>query len=67
MHILKITTLATFLALGVVGTSGFFSTEASAQATCRNKCNDEEQACLKRTNNKSQCGGKAQTCASKCK
>lgn len=40
--------------------------EASAQA-CRQKCNDEEIACLKRTNNKSQCGDKAKTCASKCK
>lgn len=40
--------------------------EASAQA-CRQKCNDEEVACLKRTNNKSQCGDKARTCAAKCK
>ena len=30
--------------------------DASAQATCRQKCIDEEQACLKRTGNKSQCG-----------
>ncbi len=41
-------------------------TDASAQA-CRQKCNDEEVACLKRTNNKSQCGDRAKTCASKCK
>ena len=41
-------------------------TDASAQA-CRQKCNDEEVACLKRTNNKSQCGDRAMTCASKCK
>ncbi|KAF0232013.1 MAG: hypothetical protein FD175_208 [Beijerinckiaceae bacterium] len=67
MRVLKIATLATFLALGFAGASGVFVSEANAQATCRNKCNDEEQACLKRTNNKSQCGGKAQTCASKCK
>ena len=40
--------------------------EASAQA-CRQKCNDEEMACLKRTNNKSQCGDRAKTCAAKCK
>lgn len=39
--------------------------EASAQA-CRQKCNDEEVACLKRTN-KSQCGDRAKTCAAKCK
>jgi hypothetical protein len=67
MRVLKMTTLAAFLALGFAGASGTFVSEANAQATCRNKCNDEEQACLKRTNNKSQCGGKAQTCASKCK
>jgi hypothetical protein len=41
--------------------------DAAAQATCRNKCNDEEQACLKRTNNKSQCGNRAKTCLAKCK
>ncbi len=39
----------------------------SAQAVCRQKCNDEEVACLKRTNNKSQCGDRAKTCAAKCK
>jgi len=44
----------------------FGVTEASAQA-CRQKCNNEEVACLKRTNNKSQCGDRARTCASKCK
>ena len=36
------------------------ATDAFAQATCRNKCNSEEQSCLSRTNNKSQCGSKAQ-------
>jgi len=41
--------------------------EASAQATCRQKCTDEENACLKRTNNKGQCGDKAKACAAKCK
>jgi len=40
--------------------------EASAQA-CRQKCNEEEVACLKRTGNKSQCGDRAKTCAAKCK
>lgn len=41
--------------------------QAFAQATCRNKCNDQEQACLKRTGNKSQCGGRARSCAAKCR
>jgi hypothetical protein len=40
--------------------------EASAQA-CRQKCNDEEVACLKRTGNKGQCGERAKACAAKCK
>lgn len=43
------------------------TTPAAAQATCRNKCNEDEQACLKRTNNKSQCGNRAKECAAKCK
>lgn len=43
------------------------ATDAMAQATCRARCTDEEQACLKRTSNKSQCGGKAQACMAKCK
>ncbi len=42
-------------------------TGASAQATCRQKCMDEENACLKRTNNKGQCGEKAKACAARCK
>ena len=41
--------------------------DAAAQATCRQKCMDEENACLKRTNNKGQCGDRARTCAGKCK
>lgn len=45
----------------------FTVNDAAAQATCRNKCNDQEQACLKRTNNKSQCGRKAKACLAKCK
>jgi hypothetical protein len=45
----------------------FTTSEASAQATCRQKCMNEENACLTRTGNKSQCGGKAQTCNAKCK
>jgi hypothetical protein len=42
------------------------TSDAAAQA-CRQKCNDEEVACLKRTGNKSQCGDRAKTCAAKCK
>ena len=41
--------------------------DVSAQATCRTKCTDTEQACLKRTGNKSQCGSAAQACLAKCK
>lgn len=40
---------------------------AAAQAQCREKCISEEQACLKRTGNKGQCGGKAGQCLAKCK
>jgi len=43
------------------------ASNVSAQATCRQKCNDAEQACLRRTNNKSQCGNRAKTCLGKCK
>ncbi len=42
-------------------------TPAEAQAQCREKCVAEEQACLQRTGNKSQCGGKAGQCLAKCK
>jgi hypothetical protein len=53
-----------FLSMG----AGPLSTgDAFAQATCRNKCNAQEQACLKRTNNKGQCGSKAKSCSAKCK
>jgi hypothetical protein len=47
--------------VGVVG-STMPASDACAQATCRSKCTDEEEACLKRTNNKSQCGTKAKDC-----
>ena len=40
---------------------------AEAQATCRAKCIEEEQACLARTGNKGQCGSRAQACTAKCK
>jgi len=42
-------------------------TPAQAQATCRQKCMDEENACLQRTGNKGQCGGRAQSCAANCR
>lgn len=41
--------------------------DVCAQATCRSKCVDEEEACLKRTGNKGQCGNKAKDCLEKCK
>jgi len=41
--------------------------EAAAQATCRQKCTDEEQACLRRTGNKGQCGERAKVCVAACK
>ncbi|MCC7276553.1 MAG: hypothetical protein IT561_28070 [Alphaproteobacteria bacterium] len=55
--------LATLLAAPLTFVAG----DASAQAQCRQKCTDEEQACLKRTGNKGQCGGKAGQCLAKCK
>ena len=41
--------------------------DVQAQATCRQKCMDEENACLKRTGNKGQCGDRAKQCSAKCK
>jgi hypothetical protein len=55
------------LLIGLSVSPVFTVTDAMAQATCRNKCNDQEQACLKRTNNKSQYGNKAKACLAKCK
>ena len=43
------------------------SRPAEAQATCRNNCMAEENACLQRTGNKSQCGGRSQSCMAKCR
>jgi hypothetical protein len=40
---------------------------AQAQATCRAECTNDENACLQRTGNKGQCGGKAQSCLAKCR
>jgi hypothetical protein len=56
--------LALIAGIGIVS----LPTDGAAQtATCRSKCNDEEQACLKRTSNKSQCGNAANQCMAKCK
>ncbi len=57
--------LAIFIACATV--PAFTAWEVAAQAACRQKCMDDENACLKRTGNKSQCGSRAQTCATKCK
>ena len=59
--------VALFALIAGIGLAGV-PTDASAQtATCRSKCNDEEQACLKRTGNKGQCGNTANSCMAKCK
>lgn len=55
------------LALAVAATVVIPAGEAFAQATCRAKCTEEESACLNRTGNKGQCGGKAEQCLAKCK
>jgi hypothetical protein len=60
--LLCVAVVAGVLALPTIGVGS-----ASAQATCRAKCTSEEQACLKRTNNKGQCGRVASACMSKCK
>ena len=57
--------LALFIACTALPTIAV--TDVAAQATCRQKCMDEENACLKRTSNKGQCGDRAKTCATKCK
>ncbi|MGE0573667.1 MAG: hypothetical protein AB7F22_32390 [Reyranella sp.] len=62
-----ILTLALVALLATTGATTIAVPDACAQATCRSKCTDDEQACLKRTGNKSQCGGRAQDCLAKCK
>ena len=57
--------IATFVAANVLTVTA--TPQAAAQATCRKKCTEQEQACLKRTGNKSQCGKRAQACLAKCK
>lgn len=57
--------LALIIALAAI--PAFAVTPAAAQATCRQKCMDDENACLQRTGNKGQCGDRAKTCSAKCK
>jgi hypothetical protein len=61
------TVLAVLIAVAAATAIASVGSDASAQATCRQKCTDQEQACLKRTGNKSQCGRTAQACLAKCK
>jgi len=61
--IFAIALLALVAGIGVIS----LPTDVAAQATCRTKCTEEEQACLKRTNNKGQCGNTASQCMAKCK
>lgn len=62
---------ATILVLSLIVAAGGITAvtiaDAHAQATCRAKCTEDEQACLKRTNNKGQCGNTANQCLAKCK
>ncbi|MGE0423420.1 MAG: hypothetical protein AB7O88_14225 [Reyranellaceae bacterium] len=60
---ITIALLAALAGIGIVASPA----DVSAQANCRIKCTDEEQACLKRTGNKGQCGDRAQQCLAKCK
>lgn len=54
------------LAAVLVATLWVPAAQAASQ-TCVAKCADEESACIKRTNNKGQCGKQANTCTAKCK
>ena len=55
--------LAVALSASVVPSAAW----AQSGAQCRAKCTEEEQACLKRTGNKGQCGNTATQCLAKCK
>ncbi len=61
------TILAAVLMLAMIPIVSVSTASDAAAQACRQKCNDEELACLKRTGNKSQCGDRAKTCAAKCK
>ena len=56
---------AAFIVVSFAGIA--YSPLASANQSCTAKCAEEEAACIKRTNNKGQCGDKAKQCTSKCK
>ena len=61
-----IRTIRTLIALSIAALAMGLPV-AQAADTCTSKCADEEQACIKRTNNKGQCGTKANQCTEKCK
>jgi hypothetical protein len=63
----SIVAIALFALIGGAGVLSLPTEGAAQTATCRSKCNDAEQACLKRTGNKSQCGNTANQCMAKCK
>ena len=67
MRFLRPTLLLASIALTATLAITLIPTQAQAQATCRQKCMDEENACLKRTGNKSQCGDGGQSCSTKCR
>jgi hypothetical protein len=56
--------LAAVIAFALLATA---TSHVAAQATCRQKCMDDENACLKRTGNKGQCGDRAKACHARCK
>ena len=63
----KLTLIAASLAVALSASLVPSSVWAQSGAQCRAKCTEEEQACLKRTGNKSQCGNTATQCLGKCK
>jgi hypothetical protein len=64
-HFCMNTFLRILLAAAVAATT--LATPSVYAASCTAKCADEEDACIKRTNNKGQCGSKAKQCTDKCK
>ncbi len=60
-------TLLRSLIIAAIATTPLWTSVASASQSCVAKCATEESACLKRTNNKGQCGSKAKECTAKCK
>jgi hypothetical protein len=64
-HFCMNTFLRILLAAAVAATT--LASPSVYAASCTAKCADEEDACVKRTNNKGQCGSKAKQCTDKCK